>query len=231
MYISKALPEKAVLAAWPSAPEERQSPQSMGLVRPQALIMKTRTIYLPEIKEFYELPGIYKNAESDTKGKNGFEYFKDSTYDGYSISNSVYTSPTRLAGWIYAIQEVVYKSIGCDDNYFVKWRNKDRSDGAFVETELKVKQKHENGDLVHGLTIHMYLTTGTITFKGLMFHNFVDSNFKEIKEIAVKTLQDKEDERSTLETIPVTEAPTQSKLNTPVNQEIEHSILEFHHYI
>ena len=31
----------------------------------------------------------------------------------------------------------------------------------------------------------MYLTTGTITFKGPTFHNFVDSNFKEIKEIAV----------------------------------------------
>ena len=65
--------------------------------------------------DFYRLPGICKNAKS-TKGKNGFEYFKDSTYDSYSISNSFYTSPTRLAGWIYAIQEVVYKSIGCDDN-------------------------------------------------------------------------------------------------------------------
>ena len=44
-----------------------------------------------------------------------------------------------------------------------------------------------------------------------------------IKEIAVKTLQDKEDERCTLETIPVTEAPAQSNSNTPVNQEIEYS--------
>ena len=69
----------------------------------------------------------------------------------------------------------------------------------------------------------MYLTTGTITFKGPMFHNFVDSNFKEIKEIAVKSLQDKEDERCTLETIPEIEAPAQSKLNTPDNQEIEQS--------
>ena len=129
---------------------------------------------LPEIKEFYRLPGISKNAKSGTKGKNGFEYFKDSTHDSYSISNSFYTSPTRLAGWIYAIQEVVYKSIGCNDNYFVKWRNKDRPDGAFVEIELKVKQKSEDGALVHGLTIHMYLTSGTITFKGPMFHNFVD---------------------------------------------------------
>ena len=69
----------------------------------------------------------------------------------------------------------------------------------------------------------MYLTTGTITFKGPMSHNFADSNFKEIKEIAIKTLQDKEDERCTLETIPETEALAQSKLNTSVNQEIEHS--------
>ena len=37
----------------------------------------------------------------------------------------------------------------------------------------------------------MYLTTGTITFEGLMFHNFVNSNFKEIKEIALRTLQNK----------------------------------------
>ena len=108
---------------------------------------------LPEIKEFYRLPVICKNANSGAKRKNGFEYFKDSTYDSYSISNSFYTSPTRLAGWIYAIQEVVYKSVECDDNYFVKWRNKDSPDGAFVETELKVKQKNENGNLVHGLTI------------------------------------------------------------------------------
>ena len=178
---------------------------------------------LPEIKKFYRLPGICKNAKSGTKGKNCFEYFKDSTYDSYSISSSFYISPTRLAGWIHAIQEVVYKSIGCDDNYSVKWRNKDRPDGAFVETELKVKQKKENGDLVHGSTIHMYLTTGTITFKDPMFHNFVDSNFKEMKQITVKTLQDKEDERCTLETIPETEAPAQSKLDTPVDQEIEHS--------
>ena len=84
----------------------------------------------------------------------------------------------RLAGWIYAIQEVVYKSIGCDGNYFVRWRSKDRPDGAFVEIELKVKQKDENGDLVHGLTIHMYLATVTIIFKSSMFHNFVDSNLK-----------------------------------------------------
>ena len=69
----------------------------------------------------------------------------------------------------------------------------------------------------------MHLTTGTMTFKGPMFHNFVDSNFKEIKEIAVKILQDKEDERCTLETIPKIEAPAQSKLNTPVNQEIGQS--------
>ena len=106
----------------------------------------------------------------------------------------------------------------------MKWRNKDRPDRAFVEMELKVKQNNENGDLVHGLTIHMYLTTGAITFKGPMFHNFVDSNFNRvIKETAVKTLQDKEDEGCTLETIPETEAPAQSKLNTPFNQEIEHS--------
>ena len=52
---------------------------------------------LPEIKEFYGLPGICKNAKSGTEEKNGFEYFKDSTYDSYSISNSFYTSPTRLA--------------------------------------------------------------------------------------------------------------------------------------
>ena len=69
----------------------------------------------------------------------------------------------------------------------------------------------------------MYLTDGTITFKGPIFHNFVDSNFKEIKEFVVKTLQDKEDERCTLETIPEIEASAQSKLNTPVNQEIEQS--------
>ena len=54
---------------------------------------------LTEIKEFYRLPGICKNAKS-TEDKNGFEYFKDSTYDSYSISNSFYTSPTRLAGYI-----------------------------------------------------------------------------------------------------------------------------------
>ena len=53
---------------------------------------------LPETREFNRLPGIYKNAKSGTKGKNGFEYFKDSTYDSYSIFNSFYTSPTRLAG-------------------------------------------------------------------------------------------------------------------------------------
>ena len=87
---------------------------------------------LTEIKEFYRLSGICKNAKS-TKGKNSFEYFKDSTYDSYSISNSFYTSPTRLAGWIYAIQEVVYKSIRCDDNYFVKRRNKDRPDGHLLK--------------------------------------------------------------------------------------------------
>ena len=55
-----------------------------------------------------------------------------------------------------------------------------------------------------------------------MFHNSVDSNFKEIKEFAVKTLQDKEDERCTLETIPKAEA-LHKKLNTPVHPEIEHS--------
>ena len=63
------------------------------------------------------------------------------------------------------------------------WRNKDRPDGAFVEIELKVKQKNENGDLVHGLTIHMYSMTGNITFKGPMFHNFVDSNLKKSKKL------------------------------------------------
>ena len=71
----------------------------------------------------------------------------------------------------------------------------------------------------------MCLTTGTITLKSPMFHNFVDSNFKGINEIAVKTLQDKEDEYCTLQSISETEAPAQSKLNTPVNQEIEHSNL------
>ena len=37
----------------------------------------------------------------------------------------------------------------------------------------------------------MYLTTGTITSEGPMFHDFVNSNFKEIKEIALRTLQNK----------------------------------------
>ena len=115
----------------------------------------------------------------------------------------------------------MYKSIGCDDNYFVKWTNKDRPDGAFVETELKVKQKNENGDLVHGLTIHMYLTTGTITLKVQCLIILLTQTLKRSKKLQ-KTLQDKEDERCTLETILETEAPAQSKLNTPVDQEIEH---------
>ena len=59
----------------------------------------------------------------------------------------------------------------------MKWRNKDRPDGAFVETELKVKQKNENGDLVHGLTIHIYLTTETI----VQFSSFIHFRITKIQ--------------------------------------------------
>ena len=104
--------------------------------------------------------------------------FLDTTYDNYSISNSFKTSFERLATWIFVLNKKVKVEIGSQEDFDVLWKNKVSKD-KFAEIEIKVKKRDEaeDGVMEHGLTIHVFLTTSLIQFKGPLFAFFQSEVF------------------------------------------------------
>ena len=61
---------------------------------------------IESIADYYKL----KDLKSKTKQTDhGFEVFEAKTFDIYSLSNSFRTNMNRLAKWIYAFQEIIYR--------------------------------------------------------------------------------------------------------------------------
>ena len=118
-----------------------------------------------------------------------FEHFLESSYDSYSISNSFYTTGERLNAWIYAFQQEIYIKLGKTDgktdrdDYDVAWFDKVNSSSGYVEIEIKIEKpdSEDQPHAKHGLTIHIFLTTGTITCKGPMLHQFIEDLLPDIK--------------------------------------------------
>ena len=136
---------------------------------------------------------FYSNHRSFQPSKNtstyGFEQFLESSYDSYSISNSFYTTGERLNAWIYAFQQEIYIKLGTTDgktdrdDYDVAWFDKVDSSSGYVEIEIKIEKpdREDQPHAKHGLTIHIFLTTGTITCKGPMLHQFIEDLLPDIK--------------------------------------------------
>ena len=59
------------------------------------------------------------------------------------------------------------------DDYDVAWFDKVDSSSGYVEIEIKIEKPDREDQpppAKHGLTMHIFLTTGTITCKGPMLH-------------------------------------------------------------
>ena len=142
-----------------------------------------------------EVAKFYSNHRSFQPSKNtskyGFEHLLESSHDSYSISNSFYTTGERLNAWIYAFQQEIYIKLGKTDgktdrhDYDVAWFDKVDSSSGYVEIEIKIEKPdcEDQPPDKHGLTIHIFLTTGTITCKGPMLHQFIEDLLADIKAL------------------------------------------------
>ena len=154
---------------------------------------KTLNDKIDTFSSIEEVAKFYSNHRSFQPSKNtskyGFEQFLESSYDSYSISNSFYTTGERLNAWIYAFQQEIYIKLGKTDgktdrdDYDVAWFDKVDSSSGYVEIEIKIEKpdREDQPHAKHGLTIHIFLTTGTITCKGPMLHQFIEDLLPDIK--------------------------------------------------
>ena len=154
---------------------------------------KTLNDKIDTFSSIEEVAKFYSNHRSFQPSKNtskyGFEHFLASSYDSYSISNSFYTTGERLNAWIYAFQQEIYIKLGKTDgktdrdDYDVAWFDKVDSSSGYVEIEIKIEKpdREDQPPAKHGLTIHIFLTTGIITCKGPMLHQFIEDLLPDIK--------------------------------------------------
>ena len=140
-----------------------------------------------EVKVFYKLPRNKLKKPSGKAMHADFEAFKEKLYDHKALYHCFKTDADRLALWIFALDNYLYKGQFSEEND-VAWRDRHDDQSQFVEIEIKIHNIEKGSKAnIHRFTVKVHLESCLISVQGQEYASFIEEVFPKLKSLVVNS--------------------------------------------
>lgn len=167
-------------------PDEQEGGLKASTTRPTVSVTKgERDSFesVEEVKVFYKLPRNKLKKPSGKAVHADFEVFKEKLYDQKALYHCFKTEADRLALWIFALDNYVYKGQFSEEND-VAWRDRHDDHSQFVEIEIKIHDIEKGSKAnAHRFTVKVHLESCLISVQGQEYTSFIEEVFPKLESL------------------------------------------------
>lgn len=152
---------------------------------------KEALLALVNAKLIDEMRGIKKSIpdkSNKSKGKIALVKTEELDYDVYKPGAKMVSCRIlreNISSWVCALATRYFYKLGDNQDYEIKWENKEASDGTTKDIQIQVADiTNKVKESVNLFTLHVYLTTHAMTVQGNFIRQWGSQEFEILREVA-----------------------------------------------